>query len=366
LEDPPPKLALARHRSDLTPRAGTAIRQVAVKIVVWNVNGIRSCAARGFSAWLSDSRPAVAGIQEIRAHPEQIDDGLNKVRGYRVFWNPAERPGYSGVGLFTRLAPLSLETALGIPAFDSEGRLQVAEFEDWVFFNVYFPNGSGKDRDNSRVPFKLEFYEAVLERALRWVSRGKGVVIRGDFNTAHREIDLANRRSNQKTSGFLPVERKSLDRYLSAGFVDVFRERHPGEAGHCTWWCQLQGCRERNIGWRVDDLLVSRNLHSRVRRAWILSDVPGSDHCPVGIDLVTRTRAGRPSARSRSGSALQRHRDLDRKIAGIGGGKRMEQAGKALKHDRGWRGGYYVARPAAWLPDSRCRSAGTDVTAMES
>ncbi len=256
-----------------------------MKVVVWNVNGIRACAAKGFASWLRRARPDVLGIQEARAFPDQIPPEVARLRAYRSFWNPARRPGYSGTGLLTRNQPGSVETALGVEEFDAEGRLQIADFGLWAFFNAYFPKGSGRERDNSRVPFKLAFSAAVLDRARAWRKRGRSVVIGGDWNTAHQEIDLRNWRSNRETSGFLPEERAEIDRWLAAGFRDVFRDRHPGEEGHYTWWSQRQGARGRNVGWRIDYLLVSQDLTPRVRRAWIEPGVTGSDHCPAGIDL---------------------------------------------------------------------------------
>ncbi len=266
-----------------------------MKIMAWNVNGIRACARRGFLAWLAEARPSILGLQEVRARPDQIPPEILEASGYRSYWSPAERPGYSGVGLLVRRRPREVREGLGEASLDGEGRIQIAVFETFVFFNVYFPNGSGRERDNSRVPFKLAFYDAVLERALEFRKGGLGVVIAGDFNTAHREIDLKNWRSNQKTSGFLPEEREAFGRFLEGGFRDVFRDRHPDEPGHYTWWSQRQGARERNVGWRIDYLLVSEDLAPHVRRAWIEPHVPGSDHCPLGIDLVLPGRKARRS-----------------------------------------------------------------------
>lgn len=254
--------------------------------MVWNVNGIRACADKGFREWFDAAKPAVLGLQEVRAREDQIPAEIRDLPGYGAWWCPAERPGYSGVGVLSRREPLSIETSLGDPEFDREGRIQMVEFDRWVFFNVYFPNGKGKERDNSRVPYKLAFYRAVLEHAQAWRARGKGVVIGGDYNTAHREIDLKNWQSNQKISGFLPEERVWIDRYLEAGFADVFRERHPDEAGLYTWWSQRGGARSRNVGWRIDYLMPSEEIRPWVKRAWIEPQVMGSDHCPLGIDLV--------------------------------------------------------------------------------
>ena len=255
-------------------------------VMSWNVNGLRACLRKGFLDWFEARRPAVLGIQETRVFEPQLEGALDGLSRWKFHLTPAERPGYSGTGLLTRPKPLQVIEGVGDPQFDVEGRCQVAEYPRWVFINAYFPKGSGRDRDNSRVPYKLAFYEAVLEVAQSWRERGKGVVIGGDFNTAHEEIDLKNWRGNRKTSGFLPEERAMLSRYLDSGFVDVFRERHPSEAGHYSWWSQRMGARERNVGWRIDYLLVSQELAGWVKRAFIEPDALGSDHCPVGIDLV--------------------------------------------------------------------------------
>jgi exodeoxyribonuclease-3 len=261
-----------------------------MKVMVWNVNGIRACVRKGFSEWFEEAQPAVLGLQEVRARPEEIPGEVAGLAGYHKYWFPAERAGYSGVGLLTRRKPLQVIRGLGVPEFDQEGRVLAAEYPRWVFFVVYFPKGSGKDRDNSRVPYKLGFYERVLDEVRVWMGRGKGVVVGGDFNTAHREIDLTNWKTNRTTSGFLPEERAALDRYLDAGLVDVFRDQHPGESGHHTWWSQRSGARARNVGWRIDYLMPTRDIAPWVRRSWHEPAVMASDHCPLGIDLVVPRR----------------------------------------------------------------------------
>jgi exodeoxyribonuclease-3 len=272
-----------------------------MKIAVWNVNGLRACMGKGFAAWLERTQPALLGLQEVRALPEDFDAGAGNPKvmppkGWKMAWNPAEKKGYSGTALLYKKAPAKVVTGLGIPEFDREGRLVIAELDGWAFLNGYFPKGSGSERDNSRVPYKLAFYEAVLARAEQYRSQGFGVAIAGDFNTAHTPLDLANWKSNQKTSGFLPEERAMIDRYLAAGYVDVFRARHPDETGHYTWWSQRMGARARNVGWRIDYFLVSQELAPRVKKAWIEPEVLGSDHCPVWIELGPA--ASRSSARA--------------------------------------------------------------------
>lgn len=256
-----------------------------MRIVSWNVNGLRACVKKGFPRFLDESRADVVGIQEVRARPDQLDFDACVPPGWHASFAPAKRPGYSGVAIYSRTTPDAVEIGLGEPRFDDEGRLITARFGRVFVVNGYFPKGSGRERDNSRVPYKLEFYRAVFDYVERLKRRGAVFVI-GDFNTAHEEIDLARPKENAKTSGFLPEERAELGRWLAAGWVDTFRARHPGEAGHYTWWRQWGGARERNIGWRIDYVLASPAAAKRVTDAFIWPHVTGSDHCPVGVDVA--------------------------------------------------------------------------------
>jgi exodeoxyribonuclease-3 len=248
------------------------------------VNGLRACARKGFGDWLRRPRAQLVALQEVRAREEQLPEGLRRPRGWHARFACAQRPGYSGVGLYSRRAPDAVETSLGEPRFDVEGRLQLARFGRLLLANVYFPKGSGTRRDNSRVPYKLDFYGALFERLQRLRRGGLRVLVVGDFNTAHREIDLARPAGNHQTSGFLPEERAELDRWIDAGWVDTFRRFEPGP-GHYTWWSQRFGVRARNVGWRIDYVLASPAAMRFVRRAFIQPEVTGSDHCPVGVDL---------------------------------------------------------------------------------
>lgn len=254
------------------------------RILSWNVNGLRACERKGFSRWLARSGASVVGVQEVRAHAEQLPPRLVRPRGWQAHYCASHRPGYSGVGLFARRAPDALETRLGRPGLDREGRVQIARFGRLVVANVYFPNGNGVARDNSRVPYKLRFTRAVFERLERLRRGGYRVLVMGDFNTAHREIDLARPRQNRETSGFLPRERAALDRIRAAGWVDTFRHFEPG-AGHYSWWSQRAGVRARNVGWRIDYVWASPAAMRYVRRAFLCPEVRGSDHCPVGVDV---------------------------------------------------------------------------------
>jgi len=266
-----------------------------VRIVSWNVNGLRACAKKGFGAWLDGCGADIVGVQEVRAREEDLPEGIRARPGWHARFVAAERRGYSGVGLFARREPDAVETSLGAPRFDREGRVQIVRFDRLVVANVYFPKGSGTDRDNSRVPYKLAFYRALFRRLERLRRGGLRVLVMGDFNTAHTELDLARPRDNAKNSGFLPQERAELDRWLRAGWVDAFRHFHPDEPGHYTWWRQWGGAREKNVGWRIDFVLASPAAMRFVRGAFIHPDVRGSDHCPTGIELDPAVLGGRPS-----------------------------------------------------------------------
>jgi len=256
-----------------------------VRVISWNVNGLRACQRRGaFLDWLENSGAFVAGVQEVRARSRDLPPELAAPPGWHTAFCEAERAGYSGVGLYARRAPDHIETALAAPALDREGRLQLAHFGRLVVANVYFPNGKGTARDNSRVPYKLRFYRALFARLRALRSQGRRLLVMGDFNTAHREVDLARPRENRGISGFLPVERAELDRWLAAGFADTFRRFESGP-GHYSWWSQRSGARERNVGWRIDYVLASRAALRFVRGAFISQQVRGSDHAPVGVDL---------------------------------------------------------------------------------
>ena len=255
-----------------------------MRIVSWNVNGLRACSKRGFLDFLQSSQADVVGIQEVRAFADQLEETVRRPPGWHTCFSAAERAGYSGVALYTRQPPDGIETSLGDPRFDAEGRFILARFGRLRIASVYFPKGSGRDRDNSRVPYKLAFYQAVFERIER-LKRSGPVLVIGDFNTAHQPIDLARPKSNEKTSGFLPEERAELDRWITGGWQDTFRDRHPGEEGHYTWWRQWGGARENNVGWRIDYVLASPAAVRRVRDAFIWPHALGSDHCPVGVDI---------------------------------------------------------------------------------
>jgi exodeoxyribonuclease-3 len=254
------------------------------RILSWNVNGLRACAKKGFGTWLDASDAEIVGIQEVRAEPAQIPSELRQPSSWNATFSVAERKGYSGVGLYTRRPPDRIDTTLGDSRFDAEGRVQIARFGRLALANVYFPNGNGKDRDNSRVPYKLEFYGQLFDRLQRLRRSGARVLVMGDFNTAHREIDLARPRENRQTSGFLPEECAEIDRWIDAGWIDTYRHFDPSPDRY-TWWSQRFGVRNRNVGWRIDYVLASPAAMTFIRRAMIYPDVQGSDHCPIGVEV---------------------------------------------------------------------------------
>lgn len=253
-----------------------------MKLLSWNVNGLRAAHRKGFLDVVRAEAPDIVCIQETKLQEEQLTDELRHPEGYRSLWSHAERKGYSGVATYMRHEPLRSRTQFGSPVLDAEGRIVQAELADFHLLNVYFPNGG---MGPERLAHKLRFYDEflVLAEALRHA--GKPVVVCGDVNTAHTEIDLARPKENEKTSGFMPVEREWVSRFIARGYVDTFR-LFVSETGHYTWWDLKSGARARNVGWRIDYFFVSEELKHRVRGAGILPHVQGSDHCPITLTLA--------------------------------------------------------------------------------
>jgi len=254
-----------------------------MKILSWNVNGYRAILKKGFHDFLGSARPDILGLQEVKVCPDQLTAGYTDFAGYKTAWNCAERRGYSGVAAIFNREPLSVSNGLGAARFDCEGRVITLEYKDFYPLNVYFPNGG---QGPERLAYKLEFYETFLEHIEKLRGRGKAVIFCGDVNTAHKEIDLARPRENTGNSGFMPVERAWLDKITGKGWVDTFRVRHP-EPGQYTWWDYKTKARERNVGWRIDYFFINKEKAGLVKDAFILPEVQGSDHCPVGIELKT-------------------------------------------------------------------------------
>ena len=260
-----------------------------MRIISWNVNGIRAVEKKGFLDWFAAEQPDVLCLQETKAQPEQLSRQLLEPPGYHTYWHSAQRKGYSGVATFSR-RPLTVQLGFKAPEFDVEGRVLISQHSDFTLLNVYVPNGQSGP---ARLDYKLRFYDAFLRYCDSLHASGRRLVVCGDINTAHKEIDLARPKRNAGTSGFLPVERAWLDKYLAHGFVDVFRTFHP-EPDQYTWWSYITRARSRNVGWRIDYFLVSSDLIPRVKDCVIMADVMGSDHCPVALDLDERGVTGPP------------------------------------------------------------------------
>lgn len=252
-----------------------------MKLYSWNVNGIRAAAKKGFMDWANDTQPDVLCLQETKALPEQVPQALLEGNGYHQYWHSAERKGYSGVSTWCREEPLYVQEGLGIDRFDREGRVLITEHPNFLLYNIYFPNGQ---MSQERLDYKLDFYEELLEIIDEQAASGLNIAVTGDWNTAHKEIDLARPRDNEKTSGFLPEERVLIDKYVEHGWVDTFREFHP-EPERYSWWTYRFGARSRNVGWRIDYFFVNHAFLAQVADADIHDDVMGSDHCPVSLEV---------------------------------------------------------------------------------
>ncbi len=252
-----------------------------MKLYSWNVNGIRAAAKKGFLEWLTTEAPDVVCLQETKAREEQVPQEILELAGYHKYWHSAQRPGYSGVATFSKTEPHYVQHGLGIKRFDAEGRVLITEYDNFLLYNIYFPNGQ---RDQERLDYKLDFYRDLLEILDEQVASGVNVVVTGDWNTAHTEIDLANPKANAKTSGFMPIEREWIDKYIDHGYVDTFRLFHT-EPERYSWWTYRFGARERNVGWRIDYFFVNEGFADQVIDADIHDQVLGSDHCPVSLEI---------------------------------------------------------------------------------
>ena len=252
-----------------------------MKIFSWNVNGVRAIEKKGFLEWIENEDPDIICIQETKAKVEQLGSSLIKDHGYHTYWHSAEKPGYSGVATFSKVEPYYVQKGLGIDRFDSEGRVLVTEHENFLLYNIYFPNGQ---KDEIRLNYKLDFYDELLPIINEQVESGSNVVVTGDWNTAHYPIDLARPKDNIKTSGFMPIEREKMDQYIKSGWIDTFRHFH-SEPERYTWWTYRFGARQRNVGWRIDYFFVNESFISNIEDADIHDDVIGSDHCPVSIKV---------------------------------------------------------------------------------
>jgi exodeoxyribonuclease-3 len=252
-----------------------------LRILSWNVNGLRAIYKKGFLDWLRGDLPDVLCLQETKVAADQVPSELKSLLGYFSYFGSGERKGRDGVALFSKKEPLSVKYTLGMEGFDDEHRAIVADYGQFLLFNIYFPNGKAS---RERLDYKLKFYDLFLEHIDKLKANGRNIVICGDINTAHKEIDLARPKANEKISGFLPEERAWMDRLVERGFIDTFRNFHAKDESY-SWWDLKTRARERNVGWRIDYFFVGENLRDAVQSAFILKDVTGADHCPVGIEL---------------------------------------------------------------------------------
>ena len=252
-----------------------------MKIFSWNVNGVRAIEKKGFLDWIDNEDPDIICIQETKAKVEQLGSSLIEDHGYHTYWHSAERPGYSGVATFSKVEPLFVQNGLGIDRFDREGRVLITEHENFLLYNIYFPNGQ---KDEIRLNYKLDFYDELLPIINEQVESGSNVIVTGDWNTAHFPIDLARPKENIKTSGFMPIEREKMDRYVDSGWIDTFRHFNT-EPERYTWWTYRFGARQRNVGWRIDYFFVNESFISNIEDAEIHENIMGSDHCPVSITI---------------------------------------------------------------------------------
>ncbi len=267
-----------------------------MRIVSWNVNGVRAALKKNFLEWLEEARPDVVCLQETKALEEQVPEAARAAiadLGYHASWHSAQRKGYSGVATLSLAEPMFVTK--GVPFERDEGRVLVTEHGDFTLYNIYFPNGRQREDgpDPERLAFKLEFYETLLEVLEEERAEGKNLIVSGDWNTALAPIDLARPKENEKVTGFLPIERETLQKFVDAGYVDTYRHFHPAKTvenleppeREYSWWTYRAGARERNVGWRIDYHFVNKELMKQVKGAAIHMDVLGSDHCPISVDL---------------------------------------------------------------------------------
>ncbi|HNQ43528.1 MAG TPA: exodeoxyribonuclease III [Candidatus Cloacimonadota bacterium] len=253
-----------------------------LKIWSWNVNGLRAVLNKGFIDIINQEKPDIIGLQETKLQAHQIPEEVTALDQYHQYWSHAVKKGYSGTLLLSKPEPIGFTDAFQVEEFDTEGRINIAEYEQFFLFNIYFPNGQ---KDDERLQYKLRFYDKALEIMEAKRSTGKAVLVAGDYNTAHKEIDLANPKENEKYSGFLPIERAWLDKIVAAGWVDTFRSYDPSPQQY-SWWSYRAAARPRNIGWRIDYFFVNQEHQHLITAAGIRPDIMGSDHCPVFVELT--------------------------------------------------------------------------------
>lgn len=255
-----------------------------ISFISWNVNGLRASLKKGLAETIKKCDVDLFCVQETKMSEHQVTEEMEALNGGKSYWSfSTVKKGYSGVAVFSKIEPKSVKYGFGIEEFDIEGRVLEMDFGDFVFFNIYYPNGQQNDE---RLDYKLRFYDAFFDRAQELRVLGKSIIATGDFNTAHNAIDLKNDKANQKYSGFLRIERDWLDKFVAAGYVDTFRHFNQSVEKY-SWWSYRMNARENNTGWRIDYFFVSDDLIKKdyVKRAWIDNDIFGSDHCPIGLEI---------------------------------------------------------------------------------
>ncbi len=250
-----------------------------LKIICWNVNGIRAVQKKGFDDFMSKYRPDIICLQETKAHPEQVSIGLEDYP--HKYWNSASKKGYSGTAIFSKVEPISVDYDMGIEKHDDEGRVITAEFEHYFLVTVYTPNSK---RDLSRLGYRHKEWDVDFLKFVKGLENSKPVIFCGDLNVAHKEIDLKNPSSNKKNAGFTNEEREGFSNYIENGFIDTFRE-FTDEGGHYTWWSYMFNSRAKNVGWRIDYFCTSASLKDQLKKAYILPEVMGSDHAPIVLEM---------------------------------------------------------------------------------
>lgn len=254
-----------------------------MKLISWNVNGLRAVAKKGAFNSVFEIDPDIICLQETKAHPEQLPEEVRSPIGYFSYFDHSKvKKGYSGVAIYTKVEPEKIEYGIGIPKFDDEGRTLIAYFKEFVLLNVYFPNGGGGPH---RLEYKMHYYDEFLKFIEKLQKKGKKVIFCGDVNTAHTEIDLSRPKENEKTTGFLPTERAWIDKVIKKGYIDTFRFFHPKTIEKYTWWDMKTYARDRNIGWRIDYFFTSKDLENKLKKAEVLDNILGSDHCPILLEL---------------------------------------------------------------------------------
>jgi exodeoxyribonuclease-3 len=255
-----------------------------MKIISWNVNGIRSIYKKNFLNWFLKNKADIFCLQEIKAQKEQIPSDLLYQKDYYFYFNQAVKKGYAGVAVYTKQKPLKVKDRLGLDRFDKEGRILELEYSNFTLINLYMPHG-GRQKEN--LSYKLEVYNYLLRYLKNIRKRNKNIILIGDFNIAHQDIDLARPKQNQNNIMFTPKERQQIDKIINLGFIDTFRKFHK-EGGYYTWWPYMAKARERNLGWRIDYVFISKELAQWLKDAFIFSEITGSDHCPIGIEINSK------------------------------------------------------------------------------